>query len=63
MSYVTVGSCPKCGAPIYSPSMWHGIYPPPPIYTCVCVAPQYVPIIATNTADKGRAHEPEEEGR
>ena len=30
------GSCPKCGAPIYSPSVWHGIVPPPPQYTCGC---------------------------
>ena len=32
-----VGSCPKCGAPIYAPTVWHGILPPPPIYTCGCV--------------------------
>jgi len=31
-----IGSCPKCGAPIYAPSMWHGITPPPPIFTCNC---------------------------
>lgn len=31
-----VGSCPKCGAPIYSPSVWHGITPPPVTYTCSC---------------------------
>lgn len=31
-----VGSCPKCGAPIYVPTMWHSIMPPPPIYTCSC---------------------------
>ena len=31
-----VGSCPKCGAPIYVPSIWHGITPPPNEYTCGC---------------------------
>ena len=32
-----VGSCPHCGAPIYSPTVWHGITPPPAQYTCHCV--------------------------
>lgn len=32
-----VGSCPKCGAPIYSPTVWMGITPPPVTYTCMCV--------------------------
>lgn len=36
MSFIQVGTCPKCGAPIYSPSMWHGITPPPANYTCSC---------------------------
>lgn len=31
-----VGHCPVCGAPIYSPTVWHGINPPPPTYTCYC---------------------------
>lgn len=31
-----VGSCPKCGAPIYSSNMWMGITPPPAQYTCLC---------------------------
>jgi len=31
-----VGSCPKCGAPIYAPSVWQGITPPPSTYTCMC---------------------------
>jgi len=31
-----VGYCPKCGAPIYSPSIWQGITPPPSTHTCMC---------------------------
>lgn len=31
-----IGACPRCGAPIYSPTVWHGITPPPVTYTCVC---------------------------
>jgi len=30
------GCCPKCGAPIYAPSVWQGITPPPITYTCMC---------------------------
>jgi len=36
MSQTQTGSCPKCGAPIYSESPWWGTTPPPPIYTCDC---------------------------
>ena len=36
MSYYVVGSCPKCGAPIYAPSVWHGTLPPPSHHTCGC---------------------------
>ena len=34
MSYTTVGSCPHCGAPIVSPSVWMGVTPAPSIHTC-----------------------------
>jgi hypothetical protein len=34
--WTQVGSCPKCGAPIYAPSVWNGITPPPVTYTCAC---------------------------
>lgn len=33
---VIVGSCPKCGAPIYAPSVWQGITPPTTTHTCMC---------------------------
>lgn len=33
---IQVGSCEKCGAPIYSPSDWNGVIPPPASFTCNC---------------------------
>jgi hypothetical protein len=47
-----VGSCPKCGAPIYSPTVWMSILPPPPIYTCNCVASGNSTIISNTTEQK-----------
>jgi hypothetical protein len=47
-TYTTVGNCPKCGAPIYAPTIWHGILPPPNQYTCSCY-PQSKTITTTNT--------------
>ena len=49
MSYVQVGSCPKCGAPIYSPMAWWGMGPPPVHYTCSCMF-QIQGIVAGSTA-------------
>jgi len=46
--YTVVGHCPKCGAPIYTQTMWLGIYPPPPIYSCSCV-PHNEGITTTHT--------------
>lgn len=34
--YSIVGSCPQCGAPIYVPSIWSGVIPPTPQYSCNC---------------------------
>lgn len=48
MSYVQTSTCPKCGAPIYVPMMWHGIMPPPPMYSCACV-PEARAITTTTT--------------
>ena len=42
-----IGSCPKCGAPIYVPTAWWGINPPPNEFTCSC-NPQ-PNILITNT--------------
>jgi len=44
-----VSNCPKCGAPIYVPTIWHGIIPPPNEYTCGCVKQ---PKIITTTGTK-----------
>lgn len=40
--WTQIGACPQCGAPIYVPTMWHGIYPPPPMYSCDCAGKQNV---------------------
>jgi hypothetical protein len=34
--YTQIGACPKCGAPIYTYSVWHAITPPPSFPTCCC---------------------------
>lgn len=34
--YTTIGTCPRCGAPIYTYAVWHAVTPPPPIYSCQC---------------------------
>lgn len=49
MSFTMISSCPWCGAPIYAPSVWHGITPPPATYSCSCV-PQ--PKVVTTTTLK-----------
>jgi hypothetical protein len=59
-TYTTVGNCPKCGAPIYAPTIWHGILPPPNQYTCGCY-PQPKTITTTNTGgdDLSRTQNPQ----
>jgi hypothetical protein len=32
-----VSHCPHCGAPIYAPTAWWGIGPPPSTHTCGCI--------------------------
>jgi hypothetical protein len=34
--WTVIGHCPKCGAPIYVPSSWNSITPPPNTYSCSC---------------------------
>lgn len=36
MIFTAVGACPKCGAPVYAPSAWWGIMPPPSTPSCGC---------------------------
>lgn len=33
--YTIVGYCPRCGAPIYSPTTWMSILPPA-LTSCAC---------------------------
>jgi len=36
MTYSQISSCPQCGAPIYVPTLWGGVTPPSPMYSCNC---------------------------
>ena len=36
MTYTTCGTCPQCGAPIYTYAQWWSILPPPSLYSCKC---------------------------
>jgi len=47
-----VGSCPHCGAPIYSPTVWHGVTPPPVTFTCQCGPREKTIITITTTENK-----------
>jgi len=51
MSKTQVGQCPKCGAPIYVPSIWHSITPPPNEFTCNCSSGISPTITTPNTGD------------
>lgn len=48
--FTQVGSCLKCGAPIYVPSVWMGVVPPPPQYTCGCRGETHRTYTSTDTA-------------
>jgi len=49
MSFTQVGSCPHCGAPLYSPMAWWGIMPPPVQYSCNCAAGKQGVVTTDNT--------------
>lgn len=34
--HTIVGHCPKCGSPIYAPSSWLAVIPPPSYPSCNC---------------------------
>ena len=36
--YSIVGNCPRCGAPIYAPTINYSILPPPSRHSCNCFA-------------------------
>lgn len=56
MSFTQAGSCPHCGAPIYVPMAWWGITPPPPQYTCSCMAGRS-PQIRVSDSTANQEHE------
>ena len=47
--YTIVGYCPKCGAPIYSPTVWFAITPPPTMYPCGCFSQNKNTVTSTTT--------------
>lgn len=47
--YTIVGSCPKCGSPVYTPTMWNSVLPPPSMYSCGCRGEQNYYVTTTNT--------------
>jgi len=49
--YTQVGSCPKCGAPIYSPSSWMAITPPPSYPSCSCNADSRPRVYTTDSLE------------
>ncbi len=51
MSNAIVGSCPHCGAPIYSPSMWHAVCPPPAYKSCLCISTAKQQEVGTTTGE------------
>lgn len=48
MGQTVVGSCPRCGAPIYSPTFYWSVTPPPITKTCSCF-PETTRTITTNS--------------
>ena len=50
--YTQVGTCPRCGAPIYSPSVWMSILPPPSIPSCSCFPQAQTVTYTTHTIKK-----------
>lgn len=52
VSLTVVGSCPKCGSPIYVESPWWGTTPPPSHYSCNCFRETQTFIWSNNTSDE-----------
>ena len=48
-TYMQAGTCPRCGCPIYQPTVWHGILPPPATRGCACFPPSVRTVTTTNT--------------
>ena len=45
--FAQTGNCLKCGAPIYAPTVWHSITPPPAQYSCSCNSGN-ITVVTTN---------------
>lgn len=41
--YLVVGHCPKCGAPVYAPTTYGSVCPPPSQPSCSCSMLSYAP--------------------
>lgn len=52
MGHTQVGSCPRCGSPIYAPTFYWSILPPPTTKTCSCF-PEPRTIITNTTNQTG----------
>lgn len=48
-----VGHCPHCGAPVYAPTIWHGVTPPPSTPSCGCTRPTTRTVVTDSTNDRG----------
>ena len=62
--HTQIGTCPKCGAPIWANSVDMSVLPPAPIFTCRCTEDSRRVETRTNTtyrlsADPGRGPENE----
>ena len=53
MGYATVGSCPRCGSPIYAESPYWSILPPPSVPSCDCFPSRGTVTTSNTTAIAG----------
>ena len=51
--HTIIGHCPRCGSPIWSPTIWHGVIPPPAQHSCDCFPPRGRVITTTTTNQSG----------
>ena len=57
MSFLQVGNCPKCSAPLWVPIHWHAVTPPPVTYSCSCNGIPGTVTITSNTTSLSYAKE------
>lgn len=51
--WTQAGACPHCGAPIYVPTAWWSIDPPPLRRTCGCIRPMHTVTYTNHTTAAG----------